>query len=248
MSKCQKKQGANMQLKSILVAATLLLSITSTQAALVESDWKNTGDTLATLDTETGIEWLDLTQTNGYTVAQIVSDLDSTYEGWRLPTQTEVYDLFSRYLPAPSALENGHITSNKSVVAAEVAEFHAFLGDSNFGVDPSDETRRTFGGYYLNNGTLSISGANLYSDDRVFFIGQYDSRTYNSIERGEGFFIKYFATYLVSDGGTTLSSQQDPSSNANNVAAPINNVSAPALLGLMGLGLFGFAARRRSLK
>jgi hypothetical protein len=54
-----KKQGTitdvTMKLKTTLIAATLLLSITSAQAALVESDWKSTGDALATLDTETGI-------------------------------------------------------------------------------------------------------------------------------------------------------------------------------------------------
>jgi parallel beta-helix repeat protein len=55
-----------------------------------------------------------------------------------------------------------------------------------------------------------------------------------------------YGVYLVSDGGTTLSSQQDPSINANNANAPAANVSAPVLLGLMSLGLFGFASRRSS--
>jgi hypothetical protein len=52
--------------------------------------------------------------------------------------------------------------------------------------------------------------------------------------------------YLVSDGGTTLNSQLDPSLNINNDNAPINDVYAPSLLGLMSLGLLGFSARRRS--
>jgi hypothetical protein len=54
--------------------------------------------------------------------------------------------------------------------------------------------------------------------------------------------------FMVSDGGTTLSSQQDPAINANNPAAPINNVSAanPATLSLLGLSLMGLSFRRRA--
>jgi hypothetical protein len=59
-----------MKLKTTFIAVALLLSATSTQAALVETDWTNTGDALATLDTDTGIEWLDLTQTLGMSINQ----------------------------------------------------------------------------------------------------------------------------------------------------------------------------------
>lgn len=54
------------EIETTLIAATLLLSITSVQAALVESDWLNTGDALATLDTETGMT----TSPGGYMMAK----------------------------------------------------------------------------------------------------------------------------------------------------------------------------------
>jgi hypothetical protein len=53
-----------------------------------------------------------------------------------------------------------------------------------------------------------------------------------------------FGVYLVSDGGTTLSSINDPSLNANNANAPAS-VPLPATAALLGLGLLGFGARRK---
>jgi hypothetical protein len=57
-----------MKFKITLIA--LLISATSAHAELVATDWKNTGDGLATLDTATGIEWLDLTQTDNMSINQ----------------------------------------------------------------------------------------------------------------------------------------------------------------------------------
>jgi hypothetical protein len=53
-----------------------------------------------------------------------------------------------------------------------------------------------------------------------------------------------YGVYLVSDGGTTQSSLNDPSLNANNANAP-SSVPLPATAALLGLGLLGFGARRK---
>ena len=62
--------------------------------------------------------------------------------------------------------------------------------------------------------------------------------------------VKNRGVWLVSDGGMTFSSNNDPSINANNPNAPINQVSAsvplPASLGLLAMTLLGFSARRKS--
>ncbi|BCV27700.1 hypothetical protein [Shewanella algae] len=51
--------------RTILSAFILATGLISAQAnaAFVETDWKAQGDGLATLDTDTGIEWLDVSET-----------------------------------------------------------------------------------------------------------------------------------------------------------------------------------------
>jgi hypothetical protein len=233
-----------MKFKNTLIAATLLLSITSAQAALVESDWKNTGDALATLDTSTGIEWLDLTQTDNMSINQAegLTGAGGVFEGWRLPTLTEVTEMMVNAFPRHSAPIESDFSSyydfNDATTDNEVVSFRSLFGTTQ--TTSSDLYAR---GMYKNDPGQSklvvFSGARerTYNQDTSIYINRDVTDDYNYIGPHHG-------VYLVSDGGTTLSSQLDPSININNAAAPINDVSAPALLGLMGLGLFGFAARR----
>lgn len=77
-------------------------------------------------------------------------------------------------------------------------------------------------------GTSSISGGSFYSQVED---------TYHTA-----------GVYLVSDGGTTLSSINDPSININNPKAPINmaDVSAPVGLATAGVLMLMLGARRRA--
>jgi hypothetical protein len=220
-----------MKLKKIFAAATLLLSITSSQAALVESDWLNTGDTLATLDTETGIEWLDLTQTYSMSINQVDALLGTTLAGWRLPTHEEVRGLMG----AAFVGYEGALTPN-TVTSLPGAGFNLghFMGLSG------GFFNYTHGLHTNQNGQVVESGLMFRGDLQTSYIRSEVLGGYST-----GTSISTAGVFLVSDGGTTLSSQLDPSINANNTAAPINDVSAPALLGMMSLGLFGLAARRR---
>lgn len=51
---------------------------------------------------------------------------------------------------------------------------------------------------------------------------------------------------LVSDGGTTLSSINNPSLNINNANDPINSVPLPATTLLFAFGAAGFLRRKNS--
>lgn len=87
--------------KKLLVVATLAAGLISTQAsaAFVATDWKSTGDKLATLDTETGLEWLDIYQTYGYTIKSMKTALlNGHFHGWRLATYEEVMQLWEVFL------------------------------------------------------------------------------------------------------------------------------------------------------
>jgi hypothetical protein len=239
-----------MQLKSILVAATLLLSISSVQANMVFTDWDTEGDAKSTLDTDTGLEWLRVTETNGMSMDQVTAKLGTTFAGWRLPTASEVQTYLVNMIGVPytrygstyvySPLEGSQYNRQFSDNYNSPWRQYANAFDNHIGV--WDRSGYNYG-FYINDDGLQVqAGSNRYSSGVNIRFNYRFSNFTSDYQHGD------HGVFLVSDGGTTLSSQQDPSINANNAAAPINNVSAPALLGLMGLGLFGFAARRRSLK
>jgi hypothetical protein len=227
-----------MKLKNTLIAATLLLSITSTQAALVESDWENTGDGLATLDTDTGIEWLDLTQTDGMSLNQAegLTGAGGIFDGWRLPTRAEVTQM---------------MVNAFSSEASQIPILHSW-GVSNTTInDEAHDFRMLFGNTAANTttdysaGLLKNDAGQTYS---VIYSGVSDTKdndyivlTSNSnVTNDYNYTNINLGVYLVSNGGTTLSSQLDPGINV-----PSSDVYGPSFLGLMGLGLLGFAARRR---
>lgn len=77
-------------LKKVTLISIFALSSISANAALVATDWLADNDSKATLDTDTGIEWLKLDNTDYKSIMQVQSDLDTTYQGWRLPNESEV--------------------------------------------------------------------------------------------------------------------------------------------------------------
>lgn len=63
------------------------------------------------IDTNTGIQWLDVSATAGYTYAQVAAGAGGYVDhGWRIATGNEVRDLFSRYLfTSPESTATGLI-------------------------------------------------------------------------------------------------------------------------------------------
>lgn len=80
--------------KLLVVIFFVIVELVQTQAnaALVEQDWKISGDKLITYDTATGLEWLDLTQSVNRTYNDVASQfsLAGDYQGFRFATYTEV--------------------------------------------------------------------------------------------------------------------------------------------------------------
>jgi hypothetical protein len=220
------------------------LSATSAQAELVETDWKSTGDTLATLDTATGIEWLDLTQTDSMSInqAENLTEAGSTFDGWRLPTRDEVTQMMVNAFPSEAALVQGS----------------GGWGRTNATTDNEADSFRALFGYthvsYYNHYSYGMFKNHSDHFHSVTFSGVRDSRSDDNLSLFSNRVLATsydytnvdYGVYLVSDGGTTLDSQLDPTINENNVNYVVADVSAPALLGLMSLGLFGFTARNRS--
>jgi hypothetical protein len=240
-----------MKFKIIVIATVLLLSVTSAQADMQLTDWKVTGDEKASLDTETGIEWLHVSETEGMGAIEVISLLDTTYAGWRLPTADEVSVYFMHMLPSlavpigSTPYVKQYSEGNGYPAPDYITTLQTYMGKTGVSIG---RTRWNYGMYYEdgtgNNSDLKAAGYTFGSSSSGFSINIYVESDYEGGNYDKIGHVDY-GVFLVSDGGTTLSSQLDPSINSNNVNHVTADVSAPALLGL-GLGLFGFAARRRS--
>ena len=79
------------------VAAALIfsLNISSAQAAFISQDSSFGADTI-TFDTDTGLEWLDLTESTGLSVNEVQAELGAggLYEGFTFATRSEIETLF----------------------------------------------------------------------------------------------------------------------------------------------------------
>lgn len=225
-------------LKKIVLAACIAACLCSqaAQAAFIHTDWKTTGDKQATLDTDTGIEWLKLNNTNYKSMNDVKASLGTTYAGWRLPTAAEVTQMFWRLLGAPYGSESGALNTRvvSGISGTRKATALELLGQTS----PS----YAYGWFEPAVGaSTNFAGGGVWGSDF------YSYWTYSSSPARSS-----TGVFLVSDGGTTLSSLQDPSLNANNPNAPVNNMppeptDVPAPLGFVALLMIGVGlmARKR---
>jgi hypothetical protein len=227
-------------LSTIFAVSTLALASMSASAQLISTDWKSTGDKLATLDESTGIEWLDLTQTDGMSIDTAESLLSSRFEGWRLPTRSEVTQLMVNAFPSQASYVQGAGAWNWSnrTTDNEADNFRLLFGTTQF-TSSYDNTRGMFKNDPGVQSSVLYSGVNDRKNDD--FITLYSNA---NVTNDTNYSNDSIGVYLVSDGGTTQSSLNDPSLNANNANAP-SSVPLPATAALLGLGLLGFGARRK---
>ena len=68
-------------------------------ASLVQMDFLTPGDGLITRDTQSALEWLDITQTFGFTFDEILQGIGNSWyaEGWRFATTGEVSSMIYDY-------------------------------------------------------------------------------------------------------------------------------------------------------
>ena len=82
-------------MKNLLLLLLILLTSATSQAALIKMDWEGTPsiDTDLTLDTETQLEWLDMSFTVGRSVNQVQVLLNDYLKGFRLANYYEFSEL-----------------------------------------------------------------------------------------------------------------------------------------------------------
>lgn len=220
-------------LKQILLTVCLVAGVCSNvaQAAFIHTDWKSAGDKQATLDSDTGIEWLKLNNTNYKSMNEVKLLLSTTYAGWRLPTAAEVTQMFSRLLGEPYGSADGTLSTKvvSTISGSKKATALEFLGQTS----PS----YAYGWFEKAPGASNtVAGGGVWGNDF------YSYWTYSTAPARSS-----TGVFLVSDGGVTLSSIQNPSLNANNPKAPVNNLppiepdpeDVPAPIGFAALLMVG---------
>ena len=214
-------------MKIALISALALSSIAA-NAEFIKGDWKTAGDSLSVVDSETGIEWLNLAQTDGMSINQVQSQLDSTFEGWRLPTQSEVAEMMYSMTGVSAGT---HVTRNGYSTWTIVKNI---MGETSSG--------KSYGLHLGDNNSLFYSVVESYNSN-VYGPRTTISSGY-SRAGGDTWSNHNYGVYLVSDGGVTLASINDPAINENNANAP--TVPLPATLGLLSLAMAGLSFRRKS--
>jgi len=217
--------------KKILTFAAIAVFSSVSQAEIVDTDWKSEGDALAFVDADTGIEWLKLDYTAGMTIEEGLS-----IDGWRLATASEVEDLVSHIVPSYFTSTNSYNSYTKYVNSEQWSTWNSIMGIIGY-----DHGRNwSFGQYLDGDGVATATGTDFWYQSQY-----YPSRLFKLDADGDSK-TSYSGVYLVSDGGTTLSSINDPTINASNPNAPVNQVPAS----LFGLALCGMlvSARKRCSK
>ncbi len=213
--------------KTLCVAALMLTSMA--QAEFLTYDALSTGDNGSLYDTQSGLEWLSLKHTDGYSHDVVSSYIQpgGLLEGWRLPTQSEYVDMVVRFFDTPNidhALLNGNysISAPSDKLTAWATFFSMTYGDRSMGYLKEDGGSVRIAGVF-NGAVNGIYDYDAYSPSKVY---------------------KHYGVYLVSDtDGVSLSSQiGDLDRNVTEGASDV-----PVHFALGGLALLGLGLRRRQL-
>lgn len=113
-----------------IVAATMFAGASQANAALVQADWKMAGDNAITLDTDSNLEWLDVSlsvnQSFNYVSTQFGTG--GLYSGFRYATGDEVATLFT----------NAGINFNYSSSAADANKINSLISLVGATIDSND--------------------------------------------------------------------------------------------------------------
>jgi hypothetical protein len=116
-----------MQIKNVIIASLLLIVSVQSKAALISVDYLSAGDGLITQDTDTGLQWLDLTYSTNisFNDMEVLLASDSFYNKFRRATVSEFNQLF---LNADVGTLNVRTTNNRDIAGVQLLT--ALLGDT----------------------------------------------------------------------------------------------------------------------
>lgn len=84
--------------KEIFIVSAIAFSASS-HATLLTQDYKQVGDGLITFDTQSGLEWLDLTETNDRSYSDVYNNLGAggLFEGWSYAAYDQVASFYGQF-------------------------------------------------------------------------------------------------------------------------------------------------------
>ena len=158
------KKETQMKLKFLKAATTSLImticSIVSVANAtlitdLTERDWKVAGDTAITYDSSTGLEWLDLTQTNGNSILD--TEAESFFGEFRWATNVEIEGIFDSIIIGSGFRSSTWLVALQNAVVFQDLLSRNFQGNYSIGV--SRGAMNNTGGYgvgYVRAGRIDV--------------------------------------------------------------------------------------------
>jgi len=192
-----------------LLLCVALCASAAAHADFIEADWLNEDDGLVTVDSNSGLGWLDLSYTVNVPIDNVVANLDSDYAGWRLATNEEVRQLLKGHF----GINSFRKTMLNAATAEQVDDWQY-----HFGITGNDG--RSYGTIVGDDGGIDMSGTR--NSRTVYFQYGRGSNTANAHS--------YDGVFLVTESdGPILQGQ----SNVSNVSVSIAGMlSFVALLGM----------------
>ncbi len=205
--------------KSRIFGLLFCLLSTKVFAGLVEHDWLNSGDSLITYDNASGLEWLDLTVTRGWSVGQTIDILanNSLYSGWRMAEQSEVKNLFEHVLFTDFTFDQASFPGN--VIYGTGTREQGLLMTSLFGNTAPQYEAVSYGIASIGDNLVEFHGS---------FVSGTDNRLYHNDTLDNNFSYSQAGVFLVRGDSASVPE------------------SAPVTLFALGLAAMLYGRRRRS--
>ena len=111
-----------MGIKSINGTTCTCLAVISfnVNASIISTDWRFAGDNLITQDTDSGLDWLDLTETTNMSRNDVIAQLGigGALEGWRYAIHDEIVTFFDAFGGNSAYYNSGWTTQNNGLFDA----------------------------------------------------------------------------------------------------------------------------------
>ena len=172
-------------MKSLLAGFLLLSFVTSANAVFTSEDYLNAGDGLITRDSDSGLEWLDLTETTGMSYNQVIAELGAggSLYGWEYATGTQFETMLANYTGYTNTSSGLSIFPNET---NSIDDLIQLLSNTNSGNTDNSPSKLNYSEgliadtYALANNEIAQRRALLYDYDESSLSDDF-ARTYAGI-------------------------------------------------------------------